>query len=222
MCKPPWVDALSPSARCCDEAARVDTDDSETLIFVDVDGVLNVGIADPGQRAMELNDSNIKIARDNWETRMQLSKDFRNSVERVIAVCERHPDGSADPLAAHVARDGTSLSELLVWRLAHGSSEPRAANRWSCSAPAGGASRAACGSWKRRWAATWRSPSPSAPTRTRARRVGPQKSASSPSRCSWSGTVPRGGLWPGAARAGCGCSCWTISTFSLSVGAVSR
>lgn len=109
---------MSPSARCCDEAARVDTDDSETLIFVDVDGVLNVGIADPGQRAMELNDSNIKIARDNWETRMQLSKDFRNSVERVIAVCERHPDGSADPLAAHVARDGTSLSELLVWRLA--------------------------------------------------------------------------------------------------------
>jgi hypothetical protein len=84
---------------------------------VDVDGVLNVGIADPGQRAMELTDSNIQIALDNWENRRQLNEGFQNSVERVMATCERHLDG-ADSLVEHAARDGTSLSELLVWRLA--------------------------------------------------------------------------------------------------------
>lgn len=109
---------MSPSAGCCNAAARVSKDEYETLIFVDVDGVLNVGIADPGQRAIELNDSNIKIALDNWENRRQMNEGFQNSVERVMATCERHLDGSADSLVEHASRDGTSLSELLVWRLA--------------------------------------------------------------------------------------------------------
>jgi hypothetical protein len=119
MCKQPWADFLSPSARCSDEAARVGEEgDIETLIFVDVDGVLNVAIKDPGQKALELSAGNVTIARDNWDNRGRLNEDFRSSVEQVVATCERHLEDSADTLAEHASRDGTSLSELLLWRLA--------------------------------------------------------------------------------------------------------
>lgn len=91
---------------------------TETLIFVDVDGVLNVGIADPGHGPMEMNTSNLNTTLTNWKIRQQLPVEFRRSVELMMEVCEHFSEDGSETFAEFTARDNTSLSDLLVWRLA--------------------------------------------------------------------------------------------------------
>lgn len=82
-----------------------------TLLFVDVDGVLNVGIRDDGNAPLAFTEENLKLARELERRPNLLGEKLRNVASRELGGGE---DGTFEKL---VAAPG-DLSDLLVGRLA--------------------------------------------------------------------------------------------------------
>lgn len=71
--------------------------DVETLIFLDVDGVLNIGIQDPGCSALLLNAQNLELADSLTGPLGALPVPLRENLSRIRSVLQRelpHGDGS--------------------------------------------------------------------------------------------------------------------------------
>ncbi|CAK0911511.1 unnamed protein product, partial [Prorocentrum cordatum] len=90
--------------------------DVDTVIFVDVDGVLNVGAKDNGGTPILLNDSNIRLARTMWTKRENHPE--RQTVETLMAVCQKMLDGESETLAKLATQGSSHVSDVLVGRLA--------------------------------------------------------------------------------------------------------
>lgn len=90
----------------------------DTLIFVDVDGVLNVGIGDPGNAPLELSIQNVSRALTMWDRRQSLSPEVRACAERVASVHSRKSCAAEGGTYAKLISADNSLSEVAVGRLA--------------------------------------------------------------------------------------------------------
>lgn len=91
----------------------------ETLIFVDVDGVLNVKIGDPGHAPLSLNSLNVERAEAAWAERYSCQPREQQCIERVVATCAREiGNGEAGTYKKLTSSPATGLSGLLVGRLA--------------------------------------------------------------------------------------------------------
>lgn len=90
----------------------------ETLIFVDVDGVLNVNIGDPGNSPMEFNIKNVERALAQWDNRQNLSPRIRACLERIVAVHSRKVCNAEGATFADLVSESNSLSDVAVGRLA--------------------------------------------------------------------------------------------------------
>jgi len=119
---------MSPPVAFCDaggwEAAQVQrgwsaASEPETMLFVDIDGVLNLGILDPEGAPLSFSEDNAERALARWGQRHRLPGSQRVAVERIIATCNRLAgpcEGAA--YARLLSPAATELSDLLVWRLA--------------------------------------------------------------------------------------------------------
>jgi hypothetical protein len=100
---------------------------TDTLVFVDVDGVLNLGIQDPGGM-VDFNDVNLKVVEDGAAMYRRADgiwtcpdEAMRQTVERLEATCQRALEPSEGANATYekfLANSATGFSELLVGRLA--------------------------------------------------------------------------------------------------------
>jgi len=104
---------------------RADTDCVETLIFVDIDGVLSVGVRDQGAHALELTAANLQMAASLRDSRGNFRPEIEASsqaiAERLEATASRTlapEEGSGATYAKFVGETGVSFSEVLVGRLA--------------------------------------------------------------------------------------------------------
>jgi len=89
----------------------------DTLIFVDVDGVLNVGIEDPGNSAVDFTLANVQRALRMQDVPGECSA--KDIVERLIATYNRevgHGEGST--YAKFIPTSSAGASEKLIHRLA--------------------------------------------------------------------------------------------------------
>ncbi|CAK0790491.1 unnamed protein product [Prorocentrum cordatum] len=105
--------------------------DVDTVIFVDVDGVLNVGAKDRSGSPILLNDSNIRLARSLWRESCwpeNYPERERLTVETLMAVCQKRLDGESETLANLATQNPSHISDVLVGRLAEiiGLAGPRA------------------------------------------------------------------------------------------------
>jgi len=93
--------------------------DVETVIFVDVDGVLNVGVRDQEDAPLLFNDSNRDFALGQ-RGRRQANKHDEDCVQKLIAVATQNPpahdEGSS--YSALTCAKGSHISEVLAKRLA--------------------------------------------------------------------------------------------------------
>eukprot|EP00928_Gymnodinium_smaydae_P049640 TRINITY_DN3332_c5_g1_i1.p1 TRINITY_DN3332_c5_g1~~TRINITY_DN3332_c5_g1_i1.p1 ORF type:complete len:343 (-),score=64.80 TRINITY_DN3332_c5_g1_i1:149-1177(-) len=101
------------------DAASADVD---TLILVDVDGVLNVGVRDPGEPPLLFNATNVECAQRHWNAAAPVRASSREfgSVTRIVKVAERAlgPGNGQDATYAKlVAGSSSSLSDVLVGNL---------------------------------------------------------------------------------------------------------
>lgn len=98
-----------------DERCRRSPEIVDTVIFVDVDGVLNVGIRDGNKPALALNGSNLAQAR-----RMLGAGAKDPLVEKIVDVCGRptSPNGGEETYHTLVASSTSDVSDVLVGRLA--------------------------------------------------------------------------------------------------------
>lgn len=87
--------------------------DAETLLFIDVDGVLNVAIQDPGSDPAAFSGENLKLARSMAGQGNPLADRISTVADRSIPVDEE--EGNYERF---VSQPG-DLSDLLVGRLAH-------------------------------------------------------------------------------------------------------
>lgn len=113
---PVRMDSFSAKARGQpNEEAEVE---GQTVIFLDVDGVLNIGIRDPGNSALLLNDANLANVKKMAESIDRLPGPVRDNVVRMLATVDRElADG--DTSYVDFACHGTNeVSEELVRRLA--------------------------------------------------------------------------------------------------------
>lgn len=90
--------------------------DSEVLIFVDVDGVLNVGCRDPGRSPIPLEQGNVDVAesllRGNPSSPCKCA-------ERIIAVCKRPLEHGEDgTFSDFICTSPTDITNIFVERLA--------------------------------------------------------------------------------------------------------
>jgi hypothetical protein len=89
----------------------------DTLVFVDVDGVLNVGAKDTGLGPLILSDANIKHCERLWGNRE--SERECVSIKRVMAMCSRQLGHGEDSTFTKLATTSPShISDILVSRLA--------------------------------------------------------------------------------------------------------
>jgi hypothetical protein len=90
----------------------------DTLIFVDIDGVLNVGISDPGNRPLEFSTANYNRAQGSWNSRHE--SEHRGSIERLISTHSRElGHGEGGTYGKFLSEGSTGLSDALVERLAN-------------------------------------------------------------------------------------------------------
>jgi len=93
--------------------------ESDTLIFVDIDGVLNIAIRDPKGAPLLLSEDNAERALAMWSERGSLQQDQRTAVERIVATCSRQEGPFEDATYSKLlCAPNTALSDLLVGRLA--------------------------------------------------------------------------------------------------------
>lgn len=97
---------------------------SETWIFVDVDGVLNVGIRDEGKGSLEFCEENVRKAKlwraYNPEAREDHPNDMERLSELVCAVADQPLQGSEKvTYSSHIACSTTKLNSIFVERLAN-------------------------------------------------------------------------------------------------------
>jgi hypothetical protein len=95
------------------------TSAAQTLLFVDVDGVLNVGIGDPGNAPIEFNSTNVERAAAMWSKRSDLPTEIQTCLERIAATRTRElrfdEDGTYEKFESS---PHNNLSDVLVGRLA--------------------------------------------------------------------------------------------------------
>jgi hypothetical protein len=123
---------MRPSALGTEARASPDGgDDAVTFIFVDVDGVLNVGIEDPGNQMLAFDTTNVAIAlryvkagakRAAVDTTTARSSGGRNReiVDKLVATYHRELQGEGEgaTFAALAADTFTGVSGVLISRLA--------------------------------------------------------------------------------------------------------
>jgi hypothetical protein len=89
----------------------------DTFVFVDVDGVLNVGARDTGMGPLILSDANIRHCRRLWPNREQERE--CDSIKRVMAMCNHQLGHGEDDTYTKLATSSPShVSDVLVARLA--------------------------------------------------------------------------------------------------------
>lgn len=90
----------------------------DTVIFVDVDGVLNVGIKDGLNSPMLLNETSMEFATTRRHN-TSLAQMTQESVERLLSVMHRTPGKEEEGTYRNFACvEGCDVSELLIERLA--------------------------------------------------------------------------------------------------------
>lgn len=87
-------------------------------MFVDVDGVLNVGVRDGGRAPLLLDEASARAAQRLWATRMGHPE--QSSIERLVAVCNRALDEGEDgeTFAKFLCASPQQFSEELLARFA--------------------------------------------------------------------------------------------------------
>jgi len=99
------------------QSAGVSPASVETLLFVDIDGVLNVGIRDPSGNPLDLNELNLVNARKMWPTRQR--RKARTCIERLVATGDRNLGyGEGSTYEKLVSDATTGVSDVLLARLA--------------------------------------------------------------------------------------------------------
>lgn len=100
---------------CCGHSRHAKSyEDLRTLIFVDVDGVLNVGVRDPGHSPILLSSGNIGRA-----SRLAKYQQVPDMAERIIAVCNRElGHGESGTYSQFQTSSDVSVSTVFVERLA--------------------------------------------------------------------------------------------------------
>lgn len=94
------------------------TAEVETLIFLDVDGVLNIGVSDPGNSALLLNDANLEYARKIAHNMNLLPRSVRDNVIRIGAAAAKNLPHGDKTLGDLACPNDLELCEELVRRLA--------------------------------------------------------------------------------------------------------
>jgi hypothetical protein len=104
--------ATAPSSLTWSQARHV-----ETVIFVDVDGVLNIGAADSGEAPLLLNKTNIDISMKAWGSHLHHAQ--RVCIEKMVAVAQRDlGHGENSTYAKFACSNTSSVSDELAKRLA--------------------------------------------------------------------------------------------------------
>lgn len=101
----------------CDEGT-VDAEDVETLIYLDVDGVLNIGIRDPGDSSLLLNETNLAHVKKMADSLDLYPAGVRDNVERMLATMERVLPHGDTSYADFACSGELEVSGELVRRLA--------------------------------------------------------------------------------------------------------
>mmetsp|Transcript_35251 Transcript_35251/g.64880 ORF Transcript_35251/g.64880 Transcript_35251/m.64880 type:complete len:561 (-) Transcript_35251:4-1686(-) len=85
----------------------------ETLIFLDIDGVLNVGIADPGSAPLSFNEANFSVARKLFRG------DEKNDVAEMLIAVMRMPtcDGNSSRYGDFLSRNDLDVCDIFIHRL---------------------------------------------------------------------------------------------------------
>jgi len=102
--------------RCVRALFRRGSPAIHTLLFVDVDGVLNIGIGDPGDDAVYFNNDNVQKALELWEAGEGQSEEL---VERLISTYQHevgHGEGAT--CAKFMSSNKLHASAELLGRLA--------------------------------------------------------------------------------------------------------
>jgi hypothetical protein len=109
-----FVSSTAPPGARAEEGQ---SDAVDTILFVDVDGVLNVGVNDPGNRPLEFSTANYTRAQSSWATRHD--SEHRASIERLVATHRRElGHGEGGTYGKFLSESSTGFSDTLVARLA--------------------------------------------------------------------------------------------------------
>lgn len=91
----------------------------DSIIFVDVDGVLNIGVADPGNRSLDMTEHNVKVARKALSHLDKLSANDCACLRRLLATEAREVGGGESLRYGNLTScPDNGLCDLLVRRLA--------------------------------------------------------------------------------------------------------
>jgi hypothetical protein len=88
------------------------------LIFLDVDGVLNVGICDPGNAPIEFSTKNLERASAVWDRRDEFPLSVQHCLERIFATRDHEIGGGENATYEKFVCSDKGWSDLLVGRLA--------------------------------------------------------------------------------------------------------
>lgn len=85
----------------------------ETLIFLDIDGVLNIGIQDPGSAPLSFNEANFSIARKLFKANV------KSDIAEMLLAVMRMPtfDGDSSKYGDHLSRNDLDVCDIFVHRL---------------------------------------------------------------------------------------------------------
>jgi hypothetical protein len=90
---------------------------ADTLIFVDVDGVLNVGVRDPGHSPLEFTTTNAQCALDKWGKHHDCKQ--RLTIERLVSAHQRElGHGEQGTYAKYLSHPQFGYSDVFLARLA--------------------------------------------------------------------------------------------------------
>lgn len=92
--------------------------DAETLLFVDVDGVLNVGIRDGRRGPLDFGPRNVEKARTIRALASRHAADDLATADRLLAVHERDLTHGEDGTYSKLASSGWECSDVLIDRFA--------------------------------------------------------------------------------------------------------
>lgn len=93
-------------------------EEEETLIFLDIDGVLNVGINDAENGALLLNDKNLAVITRLAKSPSLATSEMRNNIARVKAVLRAIPSHGDKTYADFMCEQGFEFSVELTKRFA--------------------------------------------------------------------------------------------------------